>query len=219
MGKNFIIAFSCFVLLSCSIQKLNKGLYSGSVTTSNYKADTLQSPYATASANNYSQVIGWKNAEMPVAPKGFSVTKFADGLEHPRWIYVAENGDIFVAESNTILKGIKKIGAKLLPKLKTQHYGESLNRITLFRDTDKNGVPEKRYEFAKNLNQPFGMLIIANHFYVGNTDTLMKYNYKTGDTLLQGKWKKLSRCRLVSTIGTGHEILLPIQKKIKYISV
>ncbi len=118
MRKKFIIAFSCFVLLSCSIQKLNKGSYSGSVPTSSCKADTLQSPYATASANNYSQVIEWKNGEIPVAPKGFSVTKFADGLQHPMWIYVAENGDIFVAESNTILKGIKKIGAKLLPKQK-----------------------------------------------------------------------------------------------------
>lgn len=191
MKRIFIIAFPFFVLLSCSTQKINKGSYVGSVTTSGYKADTLQNPYATKSAKNFSQVIGWKNGEMPVAPKGFTVTKFADGLQHPRWIYVAENGDIFIAESNTILKGIKKFGAKISRKIKTQHIGESMNRITLFRDADKNGVPEKRYEFAKNLNQPFGMLIIANHFYVGNTDALMKYEYKSGDTLLQGKGKKI----------------------------
>ncbi len=191
MKRIFIIAFPFFVLLSCSTQKINKGSYAGSVTTSGYKADTLQNPYATKSAKNFSQVIGWKNGEMPVAPKGFTVTKFADGLQHPRWIYVAENGDIFIAESNTILKGIKKFGAKISRKIKTQHIGESMNRITLFRDADKNGVPEKRYEFAKNLNQPFGMLIIANHFYVGNTDALMKYEYNSGDTLLQGKGKKI----------------------------
>lgn len=140
-----------FVLLSCSTQKINKGSYAGSVITSGYKADTLQNPYATKSAKNFSQVIGWKNGEMPVAPKGFTVTKFAHGLQHPRWI-VAENGNIFIAESNTILKGIKKFGAKISRKIKTQHIGKSMNRITLFRDADKNGVPEKRYEFAKNLN-------------------------------------------------------------------
>ncbi len=191
MKSIVIIAFPFFVLLSCSSQKINTGSFAGSVTTSGYKADTLQSPYATESAKNFSQVVGWKNGERPVAPQGFSVTKFADGLQHPRWIYVAENGDIFVAESNTILTGIKKFGAKISRKIKTQHIGESMNRITLFRDADKNGVPEKRYVFAKNLNQPFGMLIIANHFYIGNTDALMKYDYKTDDTLLYGKGKKI----------------------------
>jgi glucose/arabinose dehydrogenase len=122
---------------------------------------------------------------MPLVPKGFSVNKFADGLDHPRWIYVADNGDIFVAESNTILKGILKIGAKISRKIKTQNIGESANRIILYRDADKNGIPEKSFVFAENLNQPFGMLIIHNHFYVGNTDALMKYDYVAGDTLLQ----------------------------------
>jgi len=170
---------------------MNKGSYEGSVTTAGYTADTLQTPYTTGSAKNFSEVTGWKSGQMPVAPKGFSVSKFADGLEHPRWIYVAENGDIFVAESNTILKGIIKVGAKIAPKIKTQHVGESKNRITMFRDVDKNGVPKKRYEFANDLNQPFGMLIIGSHFYVGNTDGLMRYDYKPGDTLLQGKGKKI----------------------------
>ncbi len=192
MMKNiYSFSFLFFVLLSCSTQKINKGSYAGSVTTSGYTADSLQSPYATVSSKNFSQVIGWKDGKMPVAPKGFSVNKFADGLQHPRWIYVAENGDIFVAESNTILKGIKKIGAKISRKIKTQHFGESMNRITMFRDVDKNGIPERRYEFAKNLNQPFGMLIIGNHFYIGNTDGLMKYDYKLGDTLLQAKGQKI----------------------------
>ena len=67
--------------------------------------DTLPPPYETKSVKNFSKVIGWKDGTTPVAPPGFTVTKFADGLEHPRWIYVADNGDIFIAESNTILKG------------------------------------------------------------------------------------------------------------------
>jgi len=164
---------------------MNKGSYGGSVTTAGYTDDSLPDPFATRSAKNFSEVIGWREGETPLAPKGFSVNKFADDLEHPRWIYVADNGDIFVAESNTILKGILKLGAKISRKIKTQHIGESANRITLYRDADKNGVPEKSYIFAENLNQPFGMLIIGNHFYIGNTDALMKYDYQSGDTLLQ----------------------------------
>ena len=181
-----------FVLACCNSKKLNKGSYNGSVTTSGYKADTLPGVYATGSAKNFSQVVGWRDGEKPIAPPGFLVTKFAEGFDHPRWIYLSDNGDVFVAESNTILKGIIKLGAQVSRKIKTQHIGESANRITLLRDADKDGVPEKRFIFAENLNQPFGMLIIDNHFYVANTDALMKYSYKAGDTvLLQATGKKI----------------------------
>ena len=183
MKNTFCLVF-LFALLSCNSKKLNKGSYKGSVKTSGYQSDSLPAPYATGSAKNFSEVIGWKEGETPFAAAGFVVNKFADALQHPRWIYVADNGDIFVAESNTILKGILKVGAKISRKIKTQHIGESMNRITLFRDADKNGIPEKRFIFAEGLNQPFGMLIIGNHFYVGNTDALMKYDYKTKRQIL-----------------------------------
>jgi glucose/arabinose dehydrogenase len=146
----------------------------------------LPLPYATKSARNFSKVIGWKDGKLPEAPQGFTVTRFADGLEHPRWIYVADNGDIFVAESNTLLKGVLKLGAKVSRKIKTQHIGESANRVTLFRDADKDGVFEQRFKFAENLNQPFGMLILHNYFYIANTDALLKFNYTAGDTVIKG---------------------------------
>ena len=153
--------------------------------------DTLPPPFATKSTRNFSKVIGWSDGKTPTAPEGFVVTKFADSLNNPRWIYIADNGDIFVAESNTILKGIKKLGAKLAPKIKTQNYGSSANRITLFRDSNKDGVFETRHVFAENLNQPLGMLILNNHFYVANTDGLLQFNYKTGDIKLNGAGKKI----------------------------
>ena len=78
-----------------------------------YTKDNLPLPYSTKSYRNFSKVIGWPAAKTPIAPAGFKVTKFADNLVNPRWIYVADNGDIFVAESNTILTGIKKFGAKI----------------------------------------------------------------------------------------------------------
>jgi glucose/arabinose dehydrogenase len=175
----------------CSNKRINSSSYTGSATTSGYQKDSMAAPYATKSTQNFSQVVGWQANQTPTAPPGFTVTKFADGFDHPRWIYVADNGDIFVAESNTILKGIKKIGAKLSRKIKTQHIGKSANRILLFKDADKNGIPESRTVFMEGLNQPFGMLILGNHFYVGNTDGLMEYDYKQDAVSIKGPGKKI----------------------------
>jgi glucose/arabinose dehydrogenase len=154
-------------------------------------SDSLPAPYATKSTMNFSRVIGWKDGKMPIAPAGFTVTKFADKLDNPRWIYVADNGDVFIAESNTILSGIKKLGASISRKIKTQNYGESANRITLFRDANKDGIAESRHVFKEGLNQPLGMLILGNNFYIANTDALIKFDYKLGETKLSGEGKKL----------------------------
>ena len=191
MKHTYCISLLFLLLFSCNVKKLNKGSYSGSANTSGYKADSLQAPYATGSAKNFSEVLGWKATEHPVAPNGFVVSRFAEGLQHPRWIYVADNGDVFVAESNTILKGLLKLGAGISRKIKTQHIGKSINRITLFTHPDENGISQHRYVFAENLRQPFGMLIIGNHFYVANTDGLMRYDYKAGDTAIRGKGKQI----------------------------
>ena len=182
-----VIILVSLILISCSHG--DKAIKTNSKPRSSN--DMLPGPYETKSTKNFSKVIGWRNGAMPIAPSGFTVTKFAEGLEHPRWIYVGSNGDIFVAESNTILKGLLKFGAKISRKIKTQHIGVSANRITMFRDADKDGVPEQRFVFAENLNQPFGMLILNNNFYVGNTDALLQFNYKTGDTKLNGPGKAI----------------------------
>ena len=101
------------------------------------------------------------------------------------------NGDIFVSEANTTLSGIAKFGASISRKIKTQHYGKSANRITMFRDNNKDGIYESRYVFAEGLNQPFGMLILKNNFYVANTDALLQFNYNDGDTMLKGAGKTI----------------------------
>jgi len=184
--KPWLYALFVLVISSCSNKKIskNKDPLGGSTTTRGYQVDSLPKPYSTPSAKNFSKVIGWKDGRTPTAPEGFTVTKFADRLAHPRWIYVGGNGDIFVAESNTILKGVVKIGSKLSRKIKTQGYGVSANRITLFRDADKNGIPESRHIFMEGLKQPFGMLILGNYFYVANTNALMQLPYTTGTTSL-----------------------------------
>src|SRR5262245_17581960 len=60
-------------------------------------APPLVEPYATPSVQNVSRVIGWPRGRTPVAPEGFQVTKLADNFISPRNIYIAPDGDIFVA--------------------------------------------------------------------------------------------------------------------------
>ncbi len=62
------------------------------------KTDDLPAPFATKSKINFSNAVGWKDGEKPMAPAGFTVTKYADGFENPRWMYVTPNGDILVAD-------------------------------------------------------------------------------------------------------------------------
>ncbi|WP_339876465.1 sorbosone dehydrogenase family protein [uncultured Algoriphagus sp.] len=128
----------------------------------------LPPPYATEATSNQSKVIGWPDDKMPVVPAGFMVQKFAEDLDNPRATYVGSNGDVFVVESNT-----KK----------------SANRITIFQDKDQDGKYEIREVFKEDLNQPYGMLIIGDSFYVANTDGLYQFPYKAGQTKLEGEGK------------------------------
>ena len=188
---NIIIpVFITITAFACGNSK-QQATAKSSTDTTFYSKDTLPPPFATGSARNFSKVIGWPAGKTPTAPEGFIVSRFADSLDNPRWIYVGGNGDIFIAESNTILKGIKKLGAKISRKIKTQHLGESAGRITMFRDADKNGVFESRYVFAAGLNQPLGMLILNDHFYIANTDEVLQFNYKAGDTILTSEGKQI----------------------------
>lgn len=151
----------------------------------------LPEPYETKSVRNFSKVIGWEGNRTPVAPGGFEVTKYADNLQSVRWIYVLPNGDVLVAQANTEPSGIKKVGMKVVGADKANNTGTSPNSITLLRDADKDGKPELRQTFLAGINQPFGMLLIGNAFYVAGTDGIWQYFYKTGDTQLKGQGKKI----------------------------
>jgi glucose/arabinose dehydrogenase len=155
------------------------------------QAPKLPEPYATKSTTNFSKIIGWPQGKTPEAPSGFTVTKYAEGFKSPRNIYVAANGDIFIAEANREMKGVQKVGAELSEKISTQQIDKSADRITLLKDINKDGTPEIREVFLENLNQPFGMLILGNHFYVANTDAVWRYPYKTGQTKITAKGEKL----------------------------
>lgn len=172
-------------IASCSIKSQTAS------SSSSYSKENLPAPLESKSVSRYSKVVGWKQGKTPVAPAGFNVTRFADGLENPRWIYQAASGDVFVAESNTTLSWLKRMGAGIHPRIKTQHYGKSANRITMFRDADKDGVYETRSVFLEGLDRPLGMLVLNGYFFVANTDGLSRYPYKKGDIKVSGKAEKI----------------------------
>ena len=135
---------------------------------------------------NIAPAVGWPDGAKPTAAAGTQVAAFAEGLDHPRWLYVLPNGDVLVAETNAPPKpdDSKGIRGWVMKKVmgKAGAGVPSPNRITLLRDADHDGVAETRTVFLQNLNSPFGMTLVGNDLYVADTDRLLRFNYEPGAT-------------------------------------
>jgi glucose/arabinose dehydrogenase len=132
----------------------------------------LPAPYATKSVDNGPPPIKRPDGAWPKAPAGFKVDLYATGLDQPRLIRTAPNGDLFVAVSYQ-------------------------NKIMVFRGVDANGKPKEVSTFADNLSQPFGMAFYPlgpnpKWLYIGNTDAVVRFPYKNGDLKAAGPAEKLS---------------------------
>jgi glucose/arabinose dehydrogenase len=126
---------------------------------------------------------GWSEGQLPVAAPGLKVNAFARGLKHPRWIYTMPNGDVLVSEANSVPRAVMRNAfdhAMVATMRRARAVGESANRITLLRDRDGDGVAEVQQTFMEGLNQPFGMALLGDQFYVGNTDGVVVFPYEPG---------------------------------------
>ena len=126
----------------------------------------LPAPYGTESASNGPQMVARPRDAWPKAPTGFSVQQYATGLDNPRLIRTAPNGDFFLAESSS---------------------GE----IKVFRGITSDGKPEQMETFATGLNEPYGIAFYPpgenpQWVYVGNTDSVVRFPYKGGDLKASG---------------------------------
>ena len=137
--------------------------------------------------------VGWKNGRIPVAAPGLTVNAFASELRHPRWIHMLPNNDVLVAESSTEKGKITTLfGYAIYVVMKRlRAVGVSANRISLYRDTDGDGVAETHELFLENQTQPFGMAMTNNTFYVGNSDGVVAFTYEEGATRISGEGKRL----------------------------
>ena len=89
---------------------------------------------------------------LPQVPPGFKVSVFARGFEQPRWLAVAPNGDVFVADS-------------------------AAGKVIVLGDREAQGSAESREVFADHLNLPFGIAFHADYVYVANTNEVLRFPY------------------------------------------
>jgi glucose/arabinose dehydrogenase len=138
----------------------------------------LPKPFATQSSSNGPKVVDRPADAWPKAPAGFKVELFATGLTNPRLIRTAPNGDMFLAETGG-------------------------GDIKIFRGITADGKPKEVSVFATGLNQPFGIAFypLGNSpqwVYIGNTNSVVRIPYKTGDLKATGAPETL-----ISGIPTG----------------
>ena len=117
---------------------------------------------------------------------GTRVAAFAADLDHPRWLYVLPNGDVLVAETNAPPKPDDGKGIKgWIMGLVMKRAGAgvpSANRITLLRDSNADGVADQRFVLLSGLNSPFGMALVGDELFVANTDAVLRFPYRAGQT-------------------------------------
>jgi glucose/arabinose dehydrogenase len=126
----------------------------------------LPQPYATKSAENGAELVERPSNVWPVAPEGFKVELYATGLENPRWLRTAPNGDIFLAESDP-------------------------GRIRVFRGMTGDGKPQQNEVFASGLKQPYGIAFYPpgpdpQWVYIGDTNEVIRFPYHNGDLKASG---------------------------------
>lgn len=131
------------------------------------KAADLPAPFETKSAVNGARIVPRPEGAMPQVPAGFKVEEFASGLNNPRLLRTAPNGDVFVVESGP-------------------------GRIRVLRAKDGAGKAETNEIYVENLKQPFGIAFYPNgdnpkYLYVANTDSVWRFPYKNGDLKASGK--------------------------------
>lgn len=165
--------------------------------------------------------VGWAAGEAPVAAKGLTVSRFAEGLTHPRTMLLLPNGDVIVAlteaqpESGGGLFGM--IARYLMGRAGSG--GASPDTLVLLRDANGDGAAEQRFVLRKDegLESPSGLAWNADKLYVANHNAVLAFDYKLGETALAGKPEKL-----MDLPGGGHwmrNLLLSGDGKTLYIAV
>ena len=163
-----LIALS-ILAVSAFAQSTNRGSTAGTALAHHdIKPADLPPPKIENDVNNPPQVIPRPEGAQLNLPPGFAVSVFAEGgFTRPRWMALAPNGDVFVADS---------MGSK----------------VFVLRDANKDGVAEERSVFAEGLKQPFGIAFWHDYVYIGNTDAVIRYTYKPGQMKAEGPPEKLA---------------------------
>jgi glucose/arabinose dehydrogenase len=132
----------------------------------------LPAPYASKGVDNGADMVPRPANAWPQALPGFKVEQYYTGLDQPRLIRTAPNGDLFVAISYD-------------------------NKVMVFRGVGPDGKPKQVSTFAEGLSQPFGINFYPGGpnpqwVYIGNTDSVVRIPYRNGDLKARGPAEKLT---------------------------
>ncbi|MGA7378411.1 MAG: c-type cytochrome, partial [Candidatus Sulfotelmatobacter sp.] len=135
-------------------------------TTRKITVKDLPQPYATQSSNNGPKLVARPENVWPVALPGFKVDLYASGLDNPRTLRTAPNGDIFLTESDP-------------------------GRIRVFRGLTSDGKPEQSAIFVSGLKRPYGLAFYPpgpdpQWLYVGSEREVVRFAYHNGDLKASG---------------------------------
>lgn len=165
-----------------------------------FKSADLPKPYETTSAGNGPQVVAAPTNATPSVPHGFSVKLFAKGLQNPRLMRTAPNGDIFIAETGR-------------------------NRIRVLRTSDGAEAPTENRIFAESLRGPFGISFYPpgdkpQWIYVANVNSVVRIPYRNGDLRATGEPEVIVP-KLADTTGghTTRDVVFSRDGKRMFISV
>lgn len=139
--------------------------------------------------------VGWKNGATPKVADGLKIEMIASGLVHPRQVYELPNGDVLVAESNSPNEEAVTTPKQLIAGLiesKSGKKAKGANRITLLRKPAGGSGEWERHTFIDKLHSPFGMQLIGNTLYVADTDAILAFPYKTGETSIDERGVELA---------------------------
>ncbi|UQY43563.1 PQQ-dependent sugar dehydrogenase [Mixta hanseatica] len=139
--------------------------------------------------------VAWKQGEAPKVASGLQITKVAEGLMHPRQVYVLPNNDVLVVEANSPgtepVSMPKQLVMGMVQKSSGKG-GKGGNRITLLRNTSGDGVTWEKHIFLENLHSPFGVQLVGDTLYVANADNIMRYRYQEGATRITDPGSELT---------------------------
>lgn len=142
------------------------------------RAEEMPAPYAGGGGSNPSQVVERPAGVLPQVPPGFRANVFRAHLSHPRWMAVAENGDVFLAETRA-------------------------DRVRLLRDADGDGAAELMTTFTEEIASPHGLAIHNGYLYVSDRRQLWRYAYEPGQIQRSGSGELLTAIGAFGD-GRGH---------------
>ena len=153
---------------------------------------------------NIAKPVGWNEGEAPQAPEGFTVTRFAEGLDHPRVLYTLPNGDVLVtltraperpsdAEDEGFFDSVRNWIADML-FARAGAAGPSANQVVLLRDRDGDGVAdiqEVLLDADAGMDSPSGIAWNEGTLYIANHDAVLAFDYELGSATVSGEARKL----------------------------